>query len=976
MQQQGALTQYLMHQKACTMDMPKYQHKDSLRSYIRSFETHANEIGITEKSMLVPMLSKLMPDDIRLWMVNLNSNVRQDWENTVKELLAYYAVSEDEENRQAIKKLKNTIEKPKQSIREHATGWFLQYRIILNSRAIFPVADARTMFIQSFHDLGFRATFTAAVANSLQVTMHSLVDLALKIGENLSPSDDSHDVKTDTTTTSEDPIEVDYVRGKPTSKSPRKPRYNKQTTKKYEGVPRLYDRHGNPVCGHCQGSHRNIDCSKERSSKSSTVEALDTADDDDLVEIGAIQGHYVQHIMSTSTSSFTPTSDVVISGRTVSALWDSGSAITVISNRLCKSLSLTVDPTEVMQYVDVNNVVNSTVGTVHLSLFGDTITIQVVEGLARDLIFGFNLMNRWNVVLYTKASHILITVQNTKFKVVIHHSTRKDDDRVFASEPKHHPQIQEVLDKYSSILAHKNDKPGVTNLAEFFIDTGDHAPIYSAPRPYHPKIQQQIDDKFQELIENVICSKVDFTEWGSSVTVVPKPDGSVRLCGNYVKLNAITKPVKYPFVNLHLALQSLGHAKVFSKVDLLSSYHQVPIHESDKVKTTLVTATSTYIFHTMGMGMKNCPAIFQALMDKVLGDMRYRVAIGYQDDVILYSLTWEQNLKDLNQLLQRLQDANLTINLDKCEFAVEKVKFLGFIVSQEGVHADPEKVTPINKLPPPANIKDLERFLGMTGVYSKFISKYQILAEPLRRLKVKDTPFVWTTEQQDAFLSLKQCLKELLTLQQPDFEKQFELHCDAANTAGIAVVLCQKVDGTSYPLAFASRALTKHEKNYSIRELEALAIVFGVKKFRVYLERNQFLVSTDHSSLQWLLSTNQDKQPRLWRWCIFLQSYDFVVKYVPGKYNLAPDALSRSTVFGLTVSTRLDNVPWGEEQKLDESLATHYWKGPRQDPSFTVVEGGSTSCYQSIGIYYKTTSSWLYRNKRYLKYYKNSTATT
>ncbi|GAN05320.1 conserved hypothetical protein, partial [Mucor ambiguus] len=187
-----------------------------------------------------------------------------------------------------------------------------------------------------------------------------------------------------------------------------------------------------------------------------------------------------------------------------------------------------------------------------------------------------------------------------------------------------------------------------------------------------------------------------------------------------------------------------------------------------------------------------------------------------------------------------------------------------------------------------------------------------------RPQKTKDTPFIWEAEQEAAFQALKQQLAQLPLLKQPDFERTFHLYCDAANTAGIAVVLCQHYQETPYPLSFASRALTAAERNYTVRELEALAIVFGIQKHRMYLERRKFFVYTDHSSLQWLLNSNQDKQPRLWRWCLMLQSYDFEVKYIPGTTNHVADALSRA-INATDVTAQVIN--WELEQRKDKDLA-------------------------------------------------------
>ncbi|SAM00750.1 hypothetical protein [Absidia glauca] len=214
-------------------------------------------------------------------------------------------------------------------------------------------------------------------------------------------------------------------------------------------------------------------------------------------------------------------------------------------------------------------------------------------------------------------------------------------------------------------------------------------------------------------------------------------------------------------------------------------------------------------------------------------------------------------------------------------------------VTPNGTMTNPDKIKSVLKYPPPTNVNEVEQFLGMAGVYHKFISQYQLLVEPLRRLKSKSVEFSWSSEQQAAFDNLKKQLCLLPTLKTPDFHKQFELHTDAASKAGIAVILCQRYDGQPYPLAFSSRSLSKPEQNYSIQEMEALAVVWGIKKHRQYLERNHFLVYTDHSSLQWLLNTKEDRQPRLWRWAMLLQAYDFKVIYTPAYHPASNGAVER-----------------------------------------------------------------------------------
>ena len=223
---------------------------------------------------------------------------------------------------------------------------------------------------------------------------------------------------------------------------------------------------------------------------------------------------------------------------------------------------------------------------------------------------------------------------------------------------------------------------------EFSIDTGDHPPIYTPPRRQHPQIQQQVDDKFQELEQkNGIVTKVTHTEWGSLVTAVKKPDGFIRACGSYVRLNVITNKVKYPFVNLHYALQSIGKAIIFSKIDLAFGYYQMKIKDEDREKTALVTTNETYVFNVMSFCLKNAPAYFQSRMDLVLADLRNNCAIAYLDDIISYSETAEQHLQDIEKVLKGLKKANLSLNRSKSVLGMNNIEYLRFIISTNGIQA-------------------------------------------------------------------------------------------------------------------------------------------------------------------------------------------------------------------------------------------------------------------------------------------------
>lgn len=406
-------------------------------------------------------------------------------------------------------------------------------------------------------------------------------------------------------------------------------------------------------------------------------------------------------------------------------------------------------------------------------------------------------------------------------------------------------------------------------------------------RRYHPDKHDLMDVEIAEMLSNGIIRPAAQPTWGSPAQLVPKADGGDRLVVDYTAVNKRTKPIRFNPYGANDILHNLAASSIFSTIDLDSGYWQIPVAEEHKSKTAVTCRSGIYEFNVMPFGLRNAPAVFQNLMTKVLRDLSWKCAMAYMDDVIIISKSLEEHQQHIDVVLQRLREVNLSIKLSKCQWLKPEVHFLGFLATAQGIKAIPENVAAIQVLPPPKDVQELQSFLGMTGHYQRFISKYAIKTEPLRRLKTKDHPFDWTSEQQVAFETLKNDIAELPTLRQPEFARPFELHSDAASTKRIAVILCQRATPSepAYPLYFSSRSLTPAEKKYSIQELEALAIFWGVKKFRPFLEFGHFVVYTDHSSLKWFMDSKEERQGRLARWKLVLQSYSFDVIHVQGKLN-------------------------------------------------------------------------------------------
>ncbi|XP_029675230.1 uncharacterized protein LOC115242829 [Formica exsecta] len=318
------------------------------------------------------------------------------------------------------------------------------------------------------------------------------------------------------------------------------------------------------------------------------------------------------------------------------------------------------------------------------------------------------------------------------------------------------------------------------------------------------------------------------------------------------------------------------------------------MNREDGHKTAFTTPFGHYEFDRMPFGLKNAPATFQRLMDLVLTGLQGKELFVYMDDIVIYATSLEEHERKYNALMERLREANLKLQPDKCEFLKTEVTYLGHVISKDGVKPDPKKLEAVQRFPRPKTPQNIKQFLGLAGYYRRFIPNFSKFAKPLTNLLKNDTRFEWTSVQEESFEILKQKLCEEPILQYPDFSKPFILTTDAS---GIAVggILSQGEINKDLPIAYASRTLTDNELKYDTYEKEALAIVYCVKHFRPYLYGRKFTLVTDHKPLMWFKNA-QDANMRILRWRLKLAEYDYEVVYKAGKTNVNADTLSRNLV--------------------------------------------------------------------------------
>ena len=379
----------------------------------------------------------------------------------------------------------------------------------------------------------------------------------------------------------------------------------------------------------------------------------------------------------------------------------------------------------------------------------------------------------------------------------------------------------------------------------------------------------------------------------------------------------------------------LSGMKYFSTLDLASGYWQVAMSPESKEKTAFISHEGLYEFCVMPFGLCNAPATFQRLMGRVLSGMIPKKCMVYLDDILVVGRTFQEHLDNLREVMKRLRYAGLRLKPKKCYFAQSQVVYLGFVISNTGLSADTKKVEAVSGFPVPKDVKQLRSFLGLASYYRRFILGFSKIANPLFALTKKDVPYVWKDDCQQAFDELKDRLTKAPVLVYPDFSERFILETDASGV-GLGAVLSQKqASGNVAPIAYASRTLQSHEKNYGISELEALAVVWATKHFRTYLYGHSCDVITDHEALQALLNTPHPSG-KLARWGLALQELDLKIHYRPGRLNDRADALSRAPLEMDTTNNEEKMVAAVETSQLvakDGDLAERQ----RKDQSLNVI---------------------------------------
>ncbi|KAD3066721.1 hypothetical protein E3N88_34601 [Mikania micrantha] len=397
---------------------------------------------------------------------------------------------------------------------------------------------------------------------------------------------------------------------------------------------------------------------------------------------------------------------------------------------------------------------------------------------------------------------------------------------------------------------------------------------------------QELSNQLQELLDKGFI-RPSFSPWGAPVLFVKKKDGTFRMCIDYRELNKVTIKNRYPLPRIDDLFDQLQGSSYYSKIDLRSGYHQLRIQEEDIPKTAFRTRYGHYEFLVMPFGLTNAPAVLMDLMNRVCKPYLDKFVIVFIDDILIYSKTQEEHKEHLQLTLELLRKEKLYAKLSKCDFWIREVQFLGHVVNEQGIHVDKSKIEAIKNWEAPKTPTEVRQFLGLAGYYRRFIEGFSKIAQPLTALTHKDKKYLWTEKQEAAFQLLKQKLCSAPILSLPEGTDDFVVYCDAS-IQGLGCVLMQR----DKVIAYASRQLKVHEKNYTTHDLELGAVVFALKIWRHYLYGTKCTIYTDHKSLQHIFE-QKELNMRQRRWLELLNDYECAIKYHPGKANVVADALSR-----------------------------------------------------------------------------------
>ena len=587
--------------------------------------------------------------------------------------------------------------------------------------------------------------------------------------------------------------------------------------------------------------------------------------------------------------------EIEVNGTPIRFQLDTGSEVSIVTASAIKALNPvpTIKKSDITMKTYSGNVIASAgMCTVQLS-YKDNVArsnVQIVADETRSCILGANDCERLKLV--QRVNNITCEIKAELYK------------------------------QYKDLFTGTGTLPDVHS----FKLKDNHLPVIHAPRRVAASRRDRLKAELDRQVELGYISKVNEpTEWVNSLVIREKSSGALRLCIDPKDLNDAILREHYQMPTKEEILMELAGAVIFSKMDATSGFHQIQLDEASSKMTTFNTPFGRYRYLRLPMGITSAPEVFHKTMVQHLDDIEgVRV---YIDDIIVWGTSQEEHDRRLKKVLCRLKEINLKLNISKCEFSKPCLKYLGEIITSTGVKPDPEKLEAIKELPRPNDAQAVSRFLGMVTYIGRFIPDLSNKTEPLRRLLSKGATFSWTQEQEQAWQTLKADMTTTPVLQYYDPRKKLKIACDASKT-GLGAVLLQCTSENNWlPIAYASRSMSKAERNYATIEKELLAIVWSCERFHAYIYGYAIIIESDHKPLISIRKKPLCNAPaRLQKLFLMIQKYDFELVHVPGVKQHLADALSRDHLAISDNTTENDVEVHVCSIKYNIPVSTEKWK--------------------------------------------------
>lgn len=450
---------------------------------------------------------------------------------------------------------------------------------------------------------------------------------------------------------------------------------------------------------------------------------------------------------------------------------------------------------------------------------------------------------------------------------------------------KHTKHSQNPLEKYKDVFQGVGAIPGEYNIQLQADATPVVYPVRRVPESLKPKLKESLDSMVRN---NIIAAVEEPTDWVNSLVIVEKPDKSLRICLDPRELNKSIKREHFHIPTLEEIQAKLAGCKFFTTLDCSTGYWHVKLSRRSSYLTTFNTPFGRYRYLRMPYGISSAQEIFQRKVSQILEGIEG--TLNFVDDILIFAPTEEEHDRILEKVLQKCRESNIKLNKSKCQIKKIRTKYLGHIISGEGMYPDPDKVEAIAKMQTPSDKQGVHRLLGLVNWLARFIPNMSDLTEPLRILLKKDIEFHWQPQQEKAFQNIKEAVTNQNVLKFYDVNQPVAISADASKS-GLGAVLLQG----GQPVAYASRALTTSEQNYAQIEKECLSVVFACERFHQYVYGKQVKVENDHKPLEAIFRKPLiHAPPRIQRMLIRLQKYDIVYVYKKGTELHIADALSRA----------------------------------------------------------------------------------